>query len=154
AGPGHCLPAGYHDAVPAGRLVGPAAGPRRFLNQQVPANQVGLQYRKLFVMLDPRLLRTETETVARQLAKRGHVLECAAVLELEKQRKALQLETEALQNERNTRSKNIGKAKAAGQDIAPLLAEVEHLREQLDAKKAALDAVQSEFDALLHGIPN
>src|SRR5688572_19921547 len=105
-------------------------------------------------MLDPRQVRTDPHAVAKLLQKRGFVLDVAAIEKLEAQRKALQLETEALQNERNTKSKNIGKAKAAGQDVAPLLAEVEHLRGAMEAKKSALDAVQAEFDAVLHVIPN
>lgn len=105
-------------------------------------------------MLDPRLVRTEPQTVAAQLSKRGFVLDVAAIEKLEAQRKTLQAETETLQNERNTKSKNIGKAKAAGADLTPLLAEVENLRGAMEAKKAALDAVQLEFDALLAGLPN
>jgi seryl-tRNA synthetase len=105
-------------------------------------------------MLDPRQVRTDPHAVAKLLLKRGFVLDVAAIEKLEAQRKVLQTETEALQNERNTKSKNIGKAKASGQDVAPLLAEVEHLRGAMDAKKAALDAVQSEFDFLLHRLPN
>jgi seryl-tRNA synthetase len=105
-------------------------------------------------MLDPRLVRTEPHTVARLLQKRGFVLDVAAVEKLEAQRKSLQLETEHLQNERNTRSKMIGKAKSAGEDIAPMLAEVENMRAQVEEKKTALEAVQVEFDALLQRLPN
>lgn len=105
-------------------------------------------------MLDPRLVRTEPQTVAALLKKRGFVLDVATIEKLEAQRKTLQTETETLQNERNTKSKNIGKAKAGGQDITPLLAEVENLRDAMEAKKAALDAVQAEFDALLQSLPN
>jgi len=105
-------------------------------------------------MLDPRLVRTEPQTVARLLQKRGFVLDVAAVEKLEAQRKALQVETEQLQNERNTRSKLIGKAKSAGADIAPMLAEVENMRTQMEEKKSALEAVQAEFDALLQRLPN
>jgi seryl-tRNA synthetase len=105
-------------------------------------------------MLDPRLVRTEPQTVALLLQKRGFVLDVAAVEKLEAQRKSLQLETEQLQNERNTRSKLIGKAKAAGEDITPMLAEVENMRAQMEEKKTALEAVQAEFDALLQRLPN
>src|SRR5690606_956981 len=105
-------------------------------------------------MLDPRQIRTEPQTIAKLLLKRGFVLDVATIEKLEAQRRALQIETETLQNERNTKSKNIGKAKAAGQDVAPLLAEVEHLRDAMESKKAALDAVQAEFDALLQRLPN
>jgi seryl-tRNA synthetase len=105
-------------------------------------------------MLDPRLVRGEPQTVAQLLGKRGFVLDVAAIEQLEARRKVLQSETEQLQNERNVRSKNIGKAKASGQDIAPLLAEVDNMKTQLDAKSAALDAVQAELDAILHRLPN
>ena len=105
-------------------------------------------------MLDPRQVRTDPQTVAKLLLKRGFVLDVVTIEKLEAQRKILQSETEALQNERNTKSKNIGKAKAAGQDVTPLLAEVEHLRGAMDSKKAALDAVQADFDALLQRLPN
>lgn len=105
-------------------------------------------------MLDPRLVRSEPQLVAEKLKKRGFELNVAAIAALEEKRKSLQVETEQLQNERNTRSKTIGKAKAAGEDIAPLLAEVESLRGSLAEKQQALEAVQTEFDAILFGIPN
>ena len=105
-------------------------------------------------MLDPKWVRTEPETVAGLLQKKGYTLDVEKVKELEEQRKTLQVDTENLQNERNTRSKNIGKAKADGEDIAPLLAEVDNLKGKLDERKQALDALTEEFDGLLHGIPN
>ncbi len=105
-------------------------------------------------MLDPRLVRGEPQTVAKLLAKRGFVMDVAAIEQIEVRRKALQQETEQLQNDRNTRSKNIGKAKASGQDIGPMLAEVENLKGELDAKSKLLDAVQAELDAILHRLPN
>ena len=105
-------------------------------------------------MLDPRLVRNEPQTVAEGLHKRGYKLDIAAIEMLENVRKSLQVETEQLQNERNTRSKNIGKAKAAGEDIAPLLVEVDKLKSELDEKKTALEKVQSDFDAILLNIPN
>ncbi len=105
-------------------------------------------------MLDARQVRTEPQTVAKLLLKRGFVLDVATVEKLEVQRKALQIETEQLQNERNTRSKLIGQAKASGADITPMLAEVENLRAQMESKKHALEMVQAEFDTLLHSLPN
>ena len=73
---------------------------------------------------------------------------------LEEKRKALQVETETLQSERNTRSKSIGKAKASGEDIAPLIAEMDQMGAQLEAKKAELKALQDELNAMLAGMPN
>ncbi|MDG2089813.1 MAG: serine--tRNA ligase [Gammaproteobacteria bacterium] len=105
-------------------------------------------------MLDPKLIRSELETVAEKLSKRGFKLDVAQIKVLEEQRKTLQVDTEQLQNERNIRSKNIGKAKAAGEDIAPLLEEVESFKAQLDEKKQALNEVQEEFNNILHAMPN
>jgi seryl-tRNA synthetase len=105
-------------------------------------------------MLDPKLLRSDLAAVATQLARRGFTLDTAALQALEERRKALQVLTQELQSERNTRSKNIGKAKAAGEDIAPLLKEVEGLGEQLKAGEGELAALQDELNILLMGIPN
>ncbi len=71
-------------------------------------------------MLDPKIIRNEPEAVAEKLKKRGFDLDIAEIKALEEQRKSLQVETEKLQNDRNIRSKNIGKAKSAGEDITPL----------------------------------
>ncbi len=105
-------------------------------------------------MLDLKLLRQDVQSVAATLAKRGFTFDIETFEMLESRRKSVQQETEALQNERNSKSKNIGKAKAAGEDIAPLLAEVSGLGEKLDTAKAEFDAVQAEFDAFLARVPN
>lgn len=105
-------------------------------------------------MLDPRLLRTDLATTARQLARRGYVLDVSALAELEGRRKALQMTTQELQNQRNVRSREIGKAKGAGQDIQPLLAEVADLGEQLTAAENGLAAIQRELEEISLGVPN
>jgi len=105
-------------------------------------------------MLDPRLLRSELAYVAAQLARRGVTLDSARFEALETRRKALQIETQDLQNERNRRSKAIGKAKAAGEDTAPLLAEVADLGERLKRAQARLAALQEELRGLALGLPN
>jgi seryl-tRNA synthetase len=105
-------------------------------------------------MLDPKWVRAEPEAVAQLLKKKGYTLDVDAFKALDAKRKAIQVETEALQNERNTKSKNIGKAKASGEDIAPLLAEVENLKGQLQEKEAGLEAIAAEIDAIVTGIPN
>ena len=105
-------------------------------------------------MLDPKLLRNELDTVASALARRGFVLDKAKLAALETQRKSLQVEAEALQNERNTRSKAIGRAKAAGEAIAPLLEEVASLGDRLKAANEALNAIQDELQAIALGTPN
>ena len=105
-------------------------------------------------MLDPRLLRTDLDRVAANLARRGVRLDTAEFLALEEGRRSAQLRVEQLRNERNVRSKGIGKAKAQGTDIAPLLAEVEHLGAALATAEAELQAVQGQLDELQLGLPN
>ena len=105
-------------------------------------------------MLDPKCLRSDIDSTAERLASRGFKLDVEAFNALEEKRKALQIKTQELQNERNTRSKSIGKAKSQGQDIAPLLAEVSDLGEQLDAAKAELNTLLAEINELTLGIPN
>jgi seryl-tRNA synthetase len=105
-------------------------------------------------MLDPKLLRTDSEAVAANLARRGFTLDVAAFNALEEQRKQAQTEAEKLRNERNTQAKAVGKAKAAGQDIAPLIAQAESLGAALAAAEQRLAAVQAQLDQLLLGLPN
>ncbi len=105
-------------------------------------------------MLDTKLIRNDLEGVAANLAKRGFELDVAKIQSLEEQRKDIQVECESLQQERNSRSKNIGKAKAAGEDIAPLLKEVENLKQSLLAAEEKLHQVQSDLESVLTGIPN
>lgn len=105
-------------------------------------------------MLDPKLIRANPEQVAQALAKRGFTLDVALLTSLEEERKAIQVKTENLQAERNSRSKNIGKAKAAGEDIAPLLQEVEQLKQSLASAEEELDKVQRQLDTYLQGVPN
>jgi len=105
-------------------------------------------------MLDPRLLRGDLEATAAQLARRGLVLDVARIAELESRRKELQIAAQELQNERNVRSKGIGKAKAAGQDIEPLLAEVADLGARLKSAQDDLLVVQQELQDFSLNIPN
>ena len=105
-------------------------------------------------MLDPRLLRTELDAVAAQLARRGFVLDKDAYQTLETRRKEVQVLTQELQNERNKRSKEIGQAKARGEDAQPLLDQVQHLGDELKTAETQLDGIQAEINALMGGIPN
>lgn len=105
-------------------------------------------------MLDPKYVRSNPEEVAQLLKKKGYEFPVEQFVALENQRKELQVQTEDLQSERNTRSKSIGKAKAAGEDIQPLLAEVADLGSKLDAAKAELAALQTKLEDLLAGVPN
>ncbi|MFP5374129.1 MAG: serine--tRNA ligase [Gammaproteobacteria bacterium] len=106
-------------------------------------------------MLDPALLRNApAETAARLRASRGFELDADALAALEAERKRIQVRTQELQNLRNTRSKAIGQAKARGEDVAPLLAEVAGFGEELKASEARLDAIRAELEAIALGIPN
>jgi len=105
-------------------------------------------------MLDPKLLRADLEGVANTLARRGFALDTARVADLELRRKALQIEAQDLQNERNTKSKAIGKAKAAGEDIQPRLDEVADLGDRLKAANDALAEVQEALNVIALSTPN
>ncbi|PKM45084.1 MAG: serine--tRNA ligase [Gammaproteobacteria bacterium HGW-Gammaproteobacteria-1] len=105
-------------------------------------------------MLDPRLFRTELDATAQQLARRGFVLDTAAIARLESERKDIQVRTQELQAERNSSSKAIGQAKAKGEDAAPLLAAVADLGDRLKEAEARLNAIQDELNAILMGVPN
>jgi len=105
-------------------------------------------------MLDSHLIRNKLDFVASQLARRGVQLDTVRLTDLETRRKTAQMETQRLQNERNTRSKAIGQAKAKGEDTAPLLAAVANVGDQLKANEAALEALQQELEQILLTIPN
>ncbi len=105
-------------------------------------------------MLDPRLLRTDLDNVAQQLARRGMQLDVVRITELEHRRKELQVAAQELQNQRNNRSKGIGKAKAAGEDIQPLLAEVADLGDKLKVAEEALSQVQGDLREVSLSLPN
>ncbi len=105
-------------------------------------------------MIDPKLLRTRTEEVKANLARRGFEFDTDAYLALEEQRKALQVETETLQGERNSSAKRIGQAKAKGEDIEPLLAAVKTLGERLEQAEEQLKGVQQSLRDIELGLPN
>ena len=105
-------------------------------------------------MLDPKLIRSDLNAVAEQLKKRDYELDVSVIESLETKRKDCQIQTEQLQSERNSKSKMIGKAKAAGEDIQPLLDAVAGLGASLDQAKTELDDVQKQMDAILWAVPN
>ena len=105
-------------------------------------------------MLDPKLIRTELDVVAKKLANRGFTLDVEKLATLEEQRKELQVRTQDLQRLRNNSAKAIGKAKASGEDAAPLLAAVADMGDKLNAGEAELREVQQELDSILMGVPN
>lgn len=105
-------------------------------------------------MLDPVLLRGQLEDVARRLATRGFALDRDAIEALEARRKAVQVETQELQNTRNTRSKAIGMAKAKGEDTAALMAEVASIADRLKANEATLADVQQKLADISLSLPN
>lgn len=109
-------------------------------------------------MIDPKLLRSDLASIAKQLKVKGFDLDCEAFLVLEAERKALQLEAESLQQERNAYAKSMGKlmgeAKAKGEDVEPLKLKGEKLKNDSAAADAALADVQVQLDDLVQGIPN
>ena len=105
-------------------------------------------------MLDPNLFRRHIDETAERLGRRGFDLPVERIARLESERKQVQVRTQELQNARNTRSKAIGKAKANGEDIAPLLKEVSLLGEELKAHESKLEGIQQELEEIALGVPN
>jgi len=105
-------------------------------------------------MLDPKLLRSEFDEVAKRLSRRGLSLDKPLFLGLEEKRKALQVETEELQSQRNKNSKLIGQAKAKGEDASEILASMESINQSLKANETQLDLVQEELRNWMLELPN
>ena len=105
-------------------------------------------------MIDPKYLRQSAADVAANLARRGYQFDADAYLALEERRKALQVETENLQSERNSSAKSIGKAKAQGEDIAPLLAAVKDMGDRLTECESALQDIQGQLRDIELDLPN
>ena len=105
-------------------------------------------------MLDPQLLRNDLDAVAERLLVKGYQLDKQQFIEFETQRKTLQVQVEELRSQRNSESKKIGQAKAAGEDIQPLLDAVASLGDELKASEQSLVSLQEKLNELLAGIPN
>lgn len=105
-------------------------------------------------MLDNQLLRDNPERIASQLLTRGFQWDFNPFMALEEERKALQVATQALQNERNLRSKAIGIAKSRGEDITSMLDEVSSLGVDLEQNKVALEQLLKQIDAIALSLPN
>ena len=105
-------------------------------------------------MIDPKLLRTDPDAVARNLARRGFVLDVSALRALEEKRKPWAVEVDRLRAERNVSAKAVGMAKARGEDITTLIARGEDLTTQLSRAEAELEGVQRELEQWQLGLPN
>jgi seryl-tRNA synthetase len=105
-------------------------------------------------MIDPKLLRSDPDAVARNLARRGFTLDVEALKALEEKRKPFQVESDRIRSERNANAKAVGMAKGRGEDVAPLIARGEKLTQELVAAEEGLTAVQAELEQWQLGLPN
>ncbi|MBS1245967.1 MAG: seryl-tRNA synthetase [Proteobacteria bacterium] len=105
-------------------------------------------------MLDPKLFRTDLDNTAKLLARRGFTLDVATITSLEEKRKQVQVLTQQYQNERNTKSKAIGQAKARGEDTKPLMDEVGSIGAALRQAETELEQLQNDLNAITLGVPN
>jgi seryl-tRNA synthetase len=105
-------------------------------------------------MLDPKLFRTDLDNTARLLARRGFALDVLSITSLEEKRKQVQVLTQQYQNERNTKSKAIGLAKARGEDTKPLMDEVASIGAALKLGETELEQLQNDLNAITLGVPN
>ena len=106
-------------------------------------------------MLDPALLRQQPADLAERLrSSRGFELDVSGLESLEADRKRIQVRTQELQSLRNSRSKAIGQAKAKGEDVSAIMAEVAAFADELKASEVALDELREKIEAIALGIPN
>jgi len=105
-------------------------------------------------MLDIQQLRNDLDGVAKCLALRGFTLDTSAFQALEGERKTIQTRTQELQAKRNATSKQIGQAKAKGEDVSAIMAEVAHLGDELEAAEVNLEDIQGRMNEILLTIPN
>ena len=105
-------------------------------------------------MLEIQQLRTDLDTVTRQLAKRGYTFPAEAFNTLEAERKTIQTQTQELQAQRNAASKKIGNAKSKGEDVSAIMAEVAHLGDALKQAETQLEQIQNSLQKILFEVPN
>jgi seryl-tRNA synthetase len=105
-------------------------------------------------MLDTKLLRSDPDAIARNLARRGFVLDVARFRALEERRKTAQVAADETRAARNAHAKKVGMAKGRGEDVQPLIAEGEALARRLEALEKEQSAASAEFDELVLGLPN
>lgn len=105
-------------------------------------------------MLDPKIIRNDAQIIAEALKKKKFKLDVERLADLDSRRKILQTATESLQNERNLRSKSIGKAKADGEDISEILSSMDSMKADLEDKKEQLNLLQKELNDYLLTVPN
>lgn len=105
-------------------------------------------------MLDPKLLRSDLESTAKKLARRGFEIDVSAIAAIEERRKQVQTRTQQLQAERNAKSKAIGTAKAKGEDTSAIMKEVADIGVALKQAEDDLVIVQNELNDIALGIPN
>jgi seryl-tRNA synthetase len=105
-------------------------------------------------MLDTKLLRTDPESVAKNLARRGFVLDVERFRALEERRKVAQVAADETRSARNAHAKKVGMAKGKGEDITALVEEGNSLARKLEGLDKELATVQAEFDELVLGLPN
>ena len=106
-------------------------------------------------MLDPVLLRQQPAELAQQLlSARSYSLDVSVLESLEADRKRIQVRTQELQSLRNSRSKAIGQAKAKGEDVSAIMAEVAAFADELKASEVQLEQIREQIDAIALAIPN
>jgi seryl-tRNA synthetase len=105
-------------------------------------------------VLDVKHLRSATEEVASNLARRGFELDLAGFKSLEEARKSAQLKVDALRAERNANAKAVGMAKGKGEDASALLKRGEELNAEMATIEIELNEIQAQADHWLLNLPN
>ena len=105
-------------------------------------------------MLDIRLIRNETEKVKAALARRKEEVDIDLILELDASKRELLFEVEGLKSKQNEVSKKIPAMKKAGEDVAPVFAEMKELSDKIKEMDEKVREIDEELNAKMLTIPN
>ena len=105
-------------------------------------------------MLDIRLIRTEPDKVKAALARRKMDIDIDKLLELDKQKREILYQVEQIKAKQNEVSKKIPAMKKAGEDVAPIFAEMKELSETIKADDEKVKELDVLIDDIMYSIPN
>ncbi|MCD8360543.1 MAG: serine--tRNA ligase [Acidaminococcaceae bacterium] len=105
-------------------------------------------------MLDMKFVRENPELVMDAMRKRNANVNLDEFLELEKKRRELTLQVEALKSQRNAASQEIDKMKKAGENADVQMAEVRALGDKIAEDDKELKDIEARLKEILMTIPN
>lgn len=105
-------------------------------------------------MLDIKFIRENFDVVRKGIEAKGLTVNLGEIISLDEQRRALIQEGEALKAKRNQVSEEIGKKKRQGGDTTALIAEMEIVKNRIQALDHQLREIEKTLHAAMLNVPN